>query len=146
MSEQTEYGPSTLPTVRVVGAAVMCRGRLLVSCRAPQRRLGGYWEFPGGKLESGENYAQACVREIKEELKCLVIPGELVTVVEHDYEDFHLYMQILRCELKEGEYPRLDPAEHRALLWATRADLEGLTFVPADQEAVWEISAKLELA
>ena len=66
-------------------------GRVLIA----QRRLvtaDGVWEFPGGKVETGETSAQALVREIREELDTEIEVGELFDTVEYDYPSFHLSM------------------------------------------------------
>lgn len=47
--------------------------------------MGGYWEFPGGKLEAGESPEQALVRELEEELGIVAVPGELLQTAEHEF-------------------------------------------------------------
>ena len=62
---------------------------------ATQRGYGNYkdwWEFPGGKVETGETPEQALVREIREELAADISVDDYLTTVEYDYPEFHLSM------------------------------------------------------
>ncbi|MBR5065736.1 MAG: NUDIX domain-containing protein, partial [Oscillospiraceae bacterium] len=76
-----------MKTVRVVAAVIRDGGRVF----ATQRGYGDYkdwWEFPGGKIESGETPADALKREIREDLDTEIEVGDLITTVEYDYPDF----------------------------------------------------------
>ena len=78
-------------TIEVVAAVIVKDGSIL----ATQRGYGefkGKWEFPGGKIEAGENLEQALIREIKEETNALINVIEYISTVEYDYENFHLIM------------------------------------------------------
>ena len=72
-----------LKTVEVVAGLVMADGRVLATKCAPHKHGGG-WEFPGGKLEPGEQPQEAVVRELAEELDVCVEAGELLCTVEWD--------------------------------------------------------------
>ena len=78
-------------------------GRVLACRRAEGMRLAGFWEFPGGKLEAGEDAAGALVRELREELGVEVETGATMTPVEHDYGDFAIRLIPLRCRIVSGE-------------------------------------------
>ena len=89
-------------TVRVT-AAVICRENKIF---ATQRGYGDYkdwWEFPGGKIESGESPEQALKREILEELAAEISVGRKIMTVEYDYPTFHLSMDCFVCTLIRGE-------------------------------------------
>ena len=80
-----------LKTVEVVAAIIQHEGEVF----ATQRGYGEFkdgWEFPGGKMETGETPQQALKREIMEELDTEITVGELLTTVEYDYPKFHLKM------------------------------------------------------
>lgn len=89
--------------VRVVGAAIIESGRVLVAQR--RRNDVAYkslkWEFPGGKIEPGETEEEAIVREIREELDCEIEVIELLPEMSHEYPDFVLRMTICICRLRQ---------------------------------------------
>lgn len=93
--------------------------------------MAGLWEFPGGKVESGESPEAALIRELEEELgintwaSCLAP----LTFASHAYEDFHLLMPVFACRKWEGT-PRA--REHIALKWVKPTDLVNFPMPPAD--------------
>lgn len=89
----------------------------------------GWWEFPGGKIEEGESAEEACVREIKEELDTLVIPLENLGLVEYDYPNFHLSMNCIVCQIKEGSLKLLEAQD---ACWLSKENLESVKWLPAD--------------
>ena len=101
--------------------------------------LEGYWEFPGGKIEPGENKEQALKREIMEEMNVEIKVGDFITTVEYDYPDFHLTMHSFICEL-EGDFKLL---EHHAAKWLTRDELDGIKWCPADIEILQKIKNRV---
>ena len=87
------------------------------------------WEFPGGKIESGENREQALKREIHEELDVEIGNLNYFMTVEHTYPDFHLVMRAYTCSILKGE-PVLK--EHVALQWLPVEELDQLNWAAAD--------------
>ena len=100
---------------------------------ATQRGYGdfkGGWEFPGGKIESGETPEECIVREIREELATVVKAEKILGVVEYDYPAFHLTMHCLLCSVVSGDLKLL---EHEDAKWVTLENLYSLDWLPADR-------------
>lgn len=96
------------------------------------------WEFPGGKIEPGEEPRQALVREIREELAVDIEVGELLCVREFDYPTFHLVLHCFFCGLPDGVEPNL--LEHKAGRWLTAEAMAGLNWLPADEAVISQLS------
>ena len=106
---------------------------------ATQRGYGefkGGWEFPGGKIESGETPQQALKREIMEELDTEIAVGELIDTIEYDYPNFHLSMDCFWCEIIHGE---LILKEAEDAKWLTREHLADVKWLPADVTLIEKI-------
>jgi 8-oxo-dGTP diphosphatase len=122
-----------VPTERrrlfVVAALIERRGRILLSQRRTDQSWALSWEFPGGKVESGEDPRDALVREVREELGCAVRVGDVVEVVFHAYPDFDLLMPVYRASIVRGVACAVEVA---AIAWVPRALLAKMTMPPAD--------------
>ncbi len=102
---------------KIVAAAVIQRGGLVLIAQRPSYGLlGGMWEFPGGKLEPGEDFAAALAREMREELGVEVQVGEPFGVYRHAYTHFRLTLHAFLCALAGDCQPQ--PIEAHALAWA----------------------------
>lgn len=124
---------SELKVLDVVAALIMDEcGRVLATQCAPHKHGGG-WEFPGGKIEPGEEAAAAVVREIAEELSLNVEVGRLLHTVEWDYPAFHLRMFCYVCRVLAGE---LSLKEHVAARWLTADELQAVDWLPADVDVL----------
>ena len=120
--------PVEEPVVRVLAAVIQRQGRYLVCLRPRHKRHGGLWEFPGGKLESGETLQQAAARELKEELGTEPMGyGRLLFSHREAGSPFHI--EFLLVEIA-GEPKAL---EHEQLRWATVEELEILPLAPSDR-------------
>ena len=113
----------------VVAALVRDAGRVLVSRRRADQPMPLLWEFPGGKVEPGEDPVVALAREVREELGCGVRVGRIQEVVFHAYEVFDLVMLVYACDIVEGAPRALDVAE---IAWVEAARLPELDLLPAD--------------
>lgn len=106
----------------IVTAAVIHRdGRVLIAQRPARGLLGGLWEFPGGKLQPGEDLASCLHREILEELGVQVTVGGWLGVYHHAYTHFRVTLHAFECALANGSLPQ--PHEHADLRWIAPAEL-----------------------
>lgn len=123
--------------IEVVAAIIRKENQIF----ATQRGYGewkDWWEFPGGKMETGETPEEALKREIWEELETRIMVERLVETVEWDYPAFHLTMHSYLCHVESGH---LELKEHEAAKWLNRDELESVRWLPAD----WEIVRKLKM-
>lgn len=123
----------TKPEIHVVGAAIVRDGKVLAAKRAAHKTLGGYWEFPGGKIEDGESPHQALTRELIEELQCAVDIGHQVDFTRYEYEFAVVNLTTFLCSLIDGEPQN---TEHEELRWVPLSELYTLRWAPADIPAI----------
>jgi 8-oxo-dGTP diphosphatase len=107
-------------------------GRVLIAQRPAEKEMAGLWEFPGGKVEAGEQPEQALIRELREELSISVEEDCLApfTFASHAYERFHLLMPLFVCRRWEGN---VIPTESPAVKWVKPRDLTDYAMPPADR-------------
>lgn len=112
-------------------ALIDADGRVLMAKRPEGKSLAGLWEFPGGKVESGERPEDALIRELKEELGINIEHSCLapLTFASHAYPDFHLLMPLYVCRRWKGIAQALEGQE---LKWVRAKDLRALPMPPAD--------------
>jgi A/G-specific adenine glycosylase len=113
-----------VPHYNVTAAVIRREGQVLIGKRPLDGLLGGLWEFPGGKLEPGEQPESGLRREIREELGVEVEIGQSLGVYRHAYTHFRVTVQAFYCDLHAGEPRRL---HHAALAWS---DLRSLRDYP----------------
>jgi len=117
----------------VVTAAVVRRGgEYLVTRRPGGVHLEGFWEFPGGKCEPGEDHESCLRREIQEELGVDVRVGRKIFEVAHEYPDRAVELHFFDCELLGEPLAKLD----QEIRWVAAEDLAALEFPPADAELI----------
>ncbi len=116
----------------IVAAAVIRRnGRLLIARRPASGLLGGLWEFPGGKLQEGEDLPACLRREICEELGVEIEVGAPLGVYRHAYTHFSVTLHAFACKMLKGD-PR--PLQSSALRWATPAELPSYPMGKLDRQ------------
>ncbi len=120
----------------VVACALIDKdGRILVTQRPEGKNMAGFWEFPGGKIESGETPEQALIRELKEELGIDVHDSCLApfSFVSHAYEEFHLLMPLYLCRKWKGQ---ITACELQNMQWVLPRNLLDIDILPADTSLV----------
>ena len=118
--------------IKVAAAIIRKEGKIF----ATQRGYGDWkdwWEFPGGKIETGESPEEALKREIREELSTDISVDEFFCTVEFDYPKFHLTMHCYLCSLLNDA---LHLNEHEAAKWLSKEELNNVKWLPADLEVV----------
>lgn len=114
--------------VRVLAAVIRRQGRYLLCLRPPEKRHGGLWEFPGGKLEGDESLAQAAQRELMEELG-VDVTGCGTLLFAHQEGGSPFRIEFVPVEI-EGEPQAL---EHSAVRWVSIEESECLPMAPSDR-------------
>jgi 8-oxo-dGTP diphosphatase len=124
------------------GALIDTDGRVLIAQRPAGKLMAGLWEFPGGKVESGERPEQSLIRELKEELGIVVGEECLapLTFASHLYPEFHLLMPLFVCRRWEGI---VAAREGQKLKWARPNDLRNYPMPPADEPLIPHLAALL---
>lgn len=124
------------PVLLVAACALVdADGRVLITERPPGKALAGLWEFPGGKVETGETPEQTVVRELEEELgietkiACLAP----LTFASHTYESFHLLMPLFVCRRFWGTPTG---REGQRLKWVRPRDMRKYKMPPADEPLI----------
>jgi 8-oxo-dGTP diphosphatase len=121
------------PIVIVAACALLDReGAVLIAKRPEGRPLAGLWEFPGGKVEAGEEPEEALVRELHEELGIDIAKRDLAPLIfaSHAYPDFHLLMPVYLCRRWQGS---VAAREGQELLWVKPGALHLYDMPPADE-------------
>ena len=124
-----------LKHINVVAAIIIRDGKLF----ATQRGYGewkDWWEFPGGKVETGEMPKDALKREIREELSTEISVDYFLCTVEYDYPKFHLTMHCYVCSLLTEA---LHLNEHEAARWLKNNELDSVKWLPADRIIVEQL-------
>lgn len=104
-------------------------GRILIARRRPDKSQGGMREFPGGKLEAGEEAAACLIRELKEEMSILIRPRSAFGINEHHYGSISIRLIAWQADYVSGSITLSDHDDYR---WILPEELSGFTFAAAD--------------
>lgn len=129
-----------MKTVKVV-AAVIRKDNMVYATERGYGEFKDMWEFPGGKIEEGENAIDALKREIKEELDTTIEVEEYIDTIEYDYPTFHLSMECYWCRVKEGKLTLL---EHENAKWLDSASLYSVKWLKADLTIIEKVKEGLK--
>ncbi len=118
-----------LPHYDVTAAVIRRNGRILIAQRPLGGRLGGLWEFPGGKVEPGETLPQCLRREIKEELGIRIKVGKQITSIDHAYTHFKITLHAFECEFVSGKPQAVQVQDFK---WVRMSELKKYAFAKTD--------------
>ncbi|MCR4823756.1 MAG: (deoxy)nucleoside triphosphate pyrophosphohydrolase [Bacteroidales bacterium] len=114
-----------------VVAAIIRQGDRIFATQRGYGEFKDWWEFPGGKMETGETPEAALVREIREELSTEIRIDSFLHTVEWDYPAFHLTLHCYLCSFRTAA---LHLNEHEAARWLGADELHAVHWLPADEE------------
>jgi A/G-specific adenine glycosylase len=142
-SARTVYGdPPPAPgtkRLRVVIAAIHHDGRYLVARRPPGKPMAGFWEFPGGKREPGEDDRRAIAREVLEELGAEVLSARQVLTYHHAYPDQTITFVVFRIRLFDPSL--VQPLASTAIRWLAPAEIDPADFPPGSAPLIARLRA-----
>ena len=117
-----------MPQARDIAIAVVERdGHYLIGRRAEGTVLSGFWEFPGGKVRAGEEWAAAAVRECQEETGLAVEVVGVLGEARHEYAHGAVHLRFFACRAGSNDATPREP-----FLWAPRARLREYRFPEAN--------------
>ena len=123
----------------VVAAMIWKEDSFLICQRNTHKARGLLWEFPGGKVASGESDQQALIRECAEELGIQVSMDDIVAQTLFHYPDIDIDLRLYRCTAFPGE---IIPNEHDDIRWVHLQDVGGYDFSPADKVLLKQILSR----
>lgn len=128
---------NSLP-LHVAAAAIFNeRGEVLLALRHPHAHQGGLWEFPGGKVEPGEDVLQALKRELREELGITVTSARPLICVRHDYPDKAVLLDVWRVDDYSGE---VTSCEGQQLEWVAVENLPDRNYPAANLPVITAVT------
>lgn len=123
--------PNDTDALKVVGAAILRGGTCLVTQRGPDGgSAAGQWEFPGGKVEPGEDPRAALEREVREELSLEIETGAWLGRGEHPDGERMIALDVYAATVVAGT---LRLTEHRRHGWFRAEEIDGLDWAAADR-------------
>jgi 8-oxo-dGTP diphosphatase len=120
-----------VPHIRVVAAVIEHQGRFLITQRRSTAVLAGLWEFPSGKVETGETDEAALRRELRERVGVDVSVGGSTAHRTHRYDGYVVELVLYRASIAPSQEPR--PLRVADVRWVAPQELENYAFPPADQ-------------
>jgi 8-oxo-dGTP diphosphatase len=115
--------------ITVTAAILIENGQILIAKRKANDKLGNKWEFPGGKVETGETPEQSLKREIQEEFEIGITIGDYLGESTYHYDHGSIRLLAYRVYWKDGD---LMPRDHSEFRWVSVNQLKDFEFAPAD--------------
>ena len=122
-----------IPHIDVTAGIIWKKNKFLITLRPPRGLLGGLWEFPGGKLEAGEDLAACLRREIREELGIRIDIGPRLISVKHAYTHFRITLHVFECAYAGGSFRLHGCDDYR---WISPGQLDRYAFPGADRKVI----------
>ncbi|QZY54929.1 8-oxo-dGTP diphosphatase MutT [Crassaminicella profunda] len=113
----------------VAGILINEKEEILIAKRKEEKHLGGYWEFPGGKIEAGETPEQSLIRELKEEMHIEIKIKNYFGENVYEYQRGMIKLIAYTCEIVKGKIILTDHSEYK---WVKKEDLNQYELAPAD--------------
>lgn len=129
----------TTKTVNVAVGVIKKNNAIFICKRADEQHQGGLWEFPGGKVEAGESVFAALKRELSEEVGITIHSSSQLMVIEHDYGDKCVKLDIHVVSNFSGE---AHGAEGQPSEWVAINELSNYEFPAANAEIIEKIHAR----
>ena len=120
------------PSVHVAIAMLFHRGKVLVGWRNADQHQGNKYEFPGGKVEDGENPEQACRREVLEEVGIDISNWHVFDFIRHEYEDIEVNLHLFHAQVSDLALVNIQ----QPWTWYRREQLLDLNFPKANQAII----------
>lgn len=120
-----------MTTKQVAAGIIIHNGKILIAQRKHGKTCEYLWEFPGGKLESGETMQQCLKRELMEELHLPITVGDyfMTSTYAYDFGTIELNAYFATCESEDLSFH----PDHEQARWVTLQEMDNYTFPPADQ-------------
>jgi len=115
--------------IEVCCAIIVKEDKILATRRSPGMHLAGFWEFPGGKTETGETAEECIIREIREELNLDISIIHQLQPVEHHYPEKSILLIPFVCRITGGQIDLTDHSEYR---WLAKKEISSIIWAPAD--------------
>ncbi|AVP95925.1 Nudix family hydrolase [Ahniella affigens] len=143
LSERALMMSQPAPLLVVAGVLADSTGRVLIAKRPAHKHHGGCWEFPGGKLESGESVGDGLARELREELGIAVTTSARIGLVVEPRPQHELHLIVQRVLAWSGSPQAL---EHSDIAWCQPNELQRFHLAPADRRIAQWLCAPAQLA
>lgn len=125
--------------IKVVAAIIQDNDKILATRRS-YGEFNGLWEFPGGKVECGEDSETALKRELKEELDTDIIIEKFFTKIEYTYPNFAMTMECYICKVQDFS---LNEKIHDKAKWLTKHEFDTIKWLPADEKILHKLKVYL---
>ena len=135
--KQEQFPPKKIApkisSIQVSAAVIFNKGRVYIQKRKAEGLMGGLWEFPGGKMESGETEEKCLRREIKEELGLSIRIGKKIMTHRHSYTRFRVTLNVFNCHIHSGT---LSPSACDEWKWVNPEELNQFPFPAANVKII----------
>lgn len=122
----------------VTAAIILKDNKVLIAQRAPDDKLAGKWEFPGGKIEPGETLEECLKREIREELAVEIEVSDFFGESIYIYQSGAIKLMAFLCKWISGDFTLI---VHSRIAWVNHHELDLFDFAPADIPLVEKLKA-----